>query len=58
MPGESREYHSLSRGWIVNEVVRRSDPAGRTIGQVLLEDYATPLARLLVNRRTCAYQIV
>ena len=29
--GSKREYHALTRGWIVNEVFRRVDPAGRTI---------------------------
>ncbi|HIL97026.1 MAG TPA: class A beta-lactamase-related serine hydrolase, partial [Pseudomonadales bacterium] len=34
--GESRrEYHAITRGWIVNEVFRRVDPAGRTIGEFL-----------------------
>lgn len=27
-----REYHAFTRGWILNEVVRRVDPRGRTIG--------------------------
>ena len=28
-----REYHAISRGWIVNEVFRRIDPEGRTLGE-------------------------
>lgn len=39
-----REYHALTRGWIVNEVFRRVDPAGRTIGEFLREDISQPLA--------------
>jgi CubicO group peptidase (beta-lactamase class C family) len=39
-----REYHALTRGWIVNEVFRRVDPAGRTIGEFLSEDISRPLA--------------
>ena len=31
--GGRREYHALTRGWIVNELFRRVDPAGRTIGE-------------------------
>jgi CubicO group peptidase (beta-lactamase class C family) len=41
--GEKREYHALTRGWIVNEVFRRVDPAGRTIGEFLQEDISQPL---------------
>ncbi len=42
--GESRrEYHAVTRGWIVNEVFRRIDPAGRTIGEFLHEDISKPL---------------
>jgi CubicO group peptidase (beta-lactamase class C family) len=36
--GSRREYHAVTRGWIVNEVFRRVDPAGRTIGEFLHED--------------------
>ncbi len=35
--GSSREYHSLTRGFILNEVFRRVDPEGRTIGQYVKE---------------------
>jgi CubicO group peptidase (beta-lactamase class C family) len=38
-----REYHAITRGWIVNEVFRRVDPAGRTIGEFLREDLSGPL---------------
>ncbi len=41
--GHRREYHALTRGWIVNELFRRIDPAGRTIGEFLREDISTPL---------------
>ena len=41
--GSKREYHALTRGWIVNEVFRRVDPAGRTIGEFLHEDISSPL---------------
>ena len=42
-PGAKRMYHSLTRGWIVNEVVRRADPEGRTIGEFLADEIAAPL---------------
>lgn len=38
-----REYHAVTRGWIINEVFRRVDPAGRTIGEFLREDISGPL---------------
>ncbi len=41
--GAAREYHAISRGWIANEVFRRVDPAGRTIGEFLREDISGPL---------------
>ena len=42
--GSVREYHAVTRGWIANELFRRVDPAGRTIGEYLREDVAGPLA--------------
>jgi CubicO group peptidase (beta-lactamase class C family) len=41
--GNKREYHAITRGWIVNEVFRRVDPAGRTIGEFLRESISGPL---------------
>ena len=41
--GGRRAYHALSRGWIANELFRRVDPAGRTIGEFLAEDVCAPL---------------
>ncbi len=41
--GTKREYHALTRGWIANEVFRRVDPAGRTIGEFLREEISGPL---------------
>mmetsp|Transcript_29791 Transcript_29791/g.79191 ORF Transcript_29791/g.79191 Transcript_29791/m.79191 type:complete len:454 (-) Transcript_29791:150-1511(-) len=42
-PGEKRKYHALSRGWIVNEIVRRADPQGRTVGEILEQEITVPL---------------
>lgn len=39
----TREYHAITRGWIVNEVFRRADPEGRTIGEFLSEEISRPL---------------
>ena len=41
--GHRREYHAITRGWIVNELFRRVDPAHRTIGEFLREDISNPL---------------
>ncbi|MFT5042816.1 MAG: CubicO group peptidase (beta-lactamase class C family) [Hyphomicrobiaceae bacterium] len=41
--GSRREYHALTRGWIVNELFRRVDPTGRTIGEFLAEEISGPL---------------
>ena len=30
-----REYHGITRGFVAQEVFRRVDPAGRSIGQFL-----------------------
>ena len=42
-PGSKRMYHAVTRGWIVNEIVRRVDPKGRTVGEFTLEEISTPL---------------
>ena len=41
--GGRREYHAVTRGWIANEVFRRVDPEGRTMGQFLREEISGPL---------------
>ena len=33
-----RAYHALTRGWVLNEVVRRVDPEHRTIGEIMQAD--------------------
>ena len=42
--GEKREYHSLTRGWVANEVFRRAHPTGSTLGEFLQEGVAGPLS--------------
>ncbi|KAF9285074.1 hypothetical protein BGZ68_004169 [Mortierella alpina] len=34
----TRAYHAVGRGWYLNEIVRRVDPKGRTIGQIVEQD--------------------
>ncbi len=39
-----RSYHFLTRDIILNEIVRRADPAGRTVGEFIRDEIAIPLA--------------
>ena len=39
----TRSYHALTRGWIVNEICMRVDPLGRTVGEFIRDEIATPL---------------
>lgn len=41
--GGRREYHAVSRGWLLNEVFRRVDPAGRTMGEYFRQDISAAL---------------
>ncbi len=38
-----REYHAVTRGWIVNEIFRRIEPGRRTMGEYLREHISEPL---------------
>ena len=38
-----RQYHGVTRGWIVNELFRRVEPNSRTLGEYIREDIAGPL---------------
>lgn len=38
-----REYHAITRGWIANEVFRRVEPAGRTMGEFLRDEISSVL---------------
>lgn len=42
-PGEKALYLSMTFGWIVGEIVRRTDPKQRTIGKFIREEIALPL---------------
>ncbi|CAG8451629.1 7481_t:CDS:2 [Cetraspora pellucida] len=37
----NRAYHAATRGWYLNEVVRRVDPKHRTIGKIISEEILT-----------------
>jgi CubicO group peptidase (beta-lactamase class C family) len=42
-PGERQAYHAISLGFYEGELVRRVDPAHRSLGQVFQDEIATPL---------------
>ena len=42
-PAKRRNYHAMTRGWVVNELFRRVDPQGRTLGEYLQDEIARPL---------------
>jgi CubicO group peptidase (beta-lactamase class C family) len=48
-PGARHGYHGVSLGWYEGELMRRVDPAGRTLGRVFKEDVAEPLGGLDVH---------
>lgn len=41
--GSKREYHSLTRGWVANEIYRRVHPDGETIGEYIKNEAREPL---------------
>lgn len=42
-PGSTNTYQSMVFGWLVGEVVRRTDPEGRTLATFLAEEICAPL---------------
>ncbi|MCO8255940.1 beta-lactamase family protein [Haladaptatus sp. AB618] len=42
-PGRRHGYHSFTLGWYESELIRRTDPAGRTLGQYFADEIAAPL---------------
>jgi CubicO group peptidase (beta-lactamase class C family) len=42
-PGKQQIYHAVSLGYYQNEILRRVDPQGRSIGQYFQDEIATPL---------------
>jgi len=42
-PGERTLYQSMTFGWIVGEIVRRTDPDGRDFRQFVLDEICAPL---------------
>lgn len=42
-PGDYAGNHSYTLGWIICELIRRRDPAGRSLGRFLAEELAAPM---------------
>jgi len=42
-PGTRHGYHAITIGWYESELIRRTDPAGRTLGRYLSEEITQPL---------------
>lgn len=42
-PGTHHGYHAFSLGWYQSELIRRTDPQHRTLGQFFQDELATPL---------------
>lgn len=42
-PGSRTAYHCMSQGWILGEIIRRTDPAHRSFRDFVIEEINTPL---------------
>ena len=42
-PGTRHGYHAITLGWYESELIRRTDPAGRTLGRFFADEVARPL---------------
>jgi CubicO group peptidase (beta-lactamase class C family) len=42
-PGTRHGYHAITLGWYEGELIRRTDPAGRSLGRFFAEELAEPL---------------
>jgi CubicO group peptidase (beta-lactamase class C family) len=47
-PGTRHGYHGITLGWYEAELLRRLDPAGRSLGRFLAEEIADPLGAAFV----------
>ena len=43
-PGTRQGYHAITLGWYASELIRRVDPAGRSVGRFFHDEIAAPLA--------------
>jgi CubicO group peptidase (beta-lactamase class C family) len=61
-PGSRHGYHAITLGWYESELIRRTDPAGRTLGRFMADEIVAPLGLDLyiglpdsVDRKRVAY---
>ncbi|VDN34772.1 unnamed protein product [Cylicostephanus goldi] len=47
-PGTKSGYHAITYGWIVDQIVRRADPQGRSVGQFFKEEVADKYGEVLI----------
>jgi len=43
IPGTRHGYHAVTLGWYEGELIRRTDPSGRSLGKFFAEEIAEPL---------------
>ncbi len=41
--GDGHGYHALTFGWLAGELIRRVDPAGRTLGEFVADEIVAPI---------------
>ena len=41
-PGTRHGYHAITLGWYESELIRRTDPAGRTLGRFMADEIVAP----------------
>jgi CubicO group peptidase (beta-lactamase class C family) len=42
-PGTRHGYHAITLGWYESELIRRTDPAGRSLGRFMADEIVSPL---------------
>jgi CubicO group peptidase (beta-lactamase class C family) len=42
-PGSRHGYHAVTLGWYESELIRRTDPAGRSLGRFMADEIVAPL---------------
>ena len=47
--GSKADYHAFTRGWILNEIVRRIDPQQRTMDEILRQEINIDGVHITVN---------
>lgn len=44
-PGSTGGYHTLTFGWLADQLIRRADPKHRGVGQYFREEIAEPYGK-------------